>query len=395
MTYDPRTCWMLLGALVLCAAGGSQAAAMGLGDLRAKPKGKKLRVYIAGKTDAKKGALYRFHLDLASGALEPVGVTGGLPNPSFIAIAPGGRFLYTADEVYSFQRKPTGTVSAFAIDPKTGDLTFLNQRESGGAGPCYVAVDAAGKVLLAANYGGGSVCSIPIGADGKLGKPASVIQHEGKGADPKRQKGSHAHSINVDPTNAFAIAADLGLDKLLVYRLDTSKGTLTPSDPPFAALAPGSGPRHLAFHPNGKLAYVINELNSTVTALRYAAGKLDTVQTISTLPEGASSKNSTAEVAVHPSGKFLYGSNRGHDSIAVFAIDAGTGKLTPVEYESVRGNWPRHFRIDPTGAFLLVANRHTDNVVVFRIDARTGKLSPTGHEAKVPAAICVKFLEPK
>jgi len=381
---------MLVAALALCATGGSQAAAMGLGDLKAKPKSKKLLVYIAGKTADKKGALYRFHFDLASGALEPVGVTEGLHNPSFIAIHPSGKFLYTADEVYRFQGKPTGTVSAFAIDAGTGDLTFLNQQESGGAGPCYVAVDALGKVLLAANYGGGSVCSIPIGADGKLGAPGSIIQHEGHGADPRRQKGPHAHSINVDPTNRFAVAADLGIDKLLVYKLDTAKGTLTARG--VAALAPAAGPRHLAFHPNGKLAYVINELNSTVTVFRYGDGKFEPIQSLGTLPEGCTDNNSTAEVAVHPSGKFVYGSNRGHNSIAVFAVDGSTGKLTLVENESVRGDWPRHFRIDPTGAFLLVANRRTGNVVVFRIDPKTGELEPAGQEIALPDAICIKFM---
>jgi 6-phosphogluconolactonase len=383
----------MLAMLVLCAAGGSQAA-MGLADLEPKAKGQKLLVYIAGMTEAKKGAIYRFHLDLATGALDPVGVSSGFPNPTFIAIHPSKPYLYTADELYRYHGKPTGTVSAFAINLKTGDLTFLNKQESGGPGPCHVSVDATGKVLLAANYGGGSVTSVPIGADGRLGTPGSVVQHKGSGADPKRQKGPHAHSINPDPTNQFAVAADLGIDKLLVYRLDTAQGALGPHDPPFAKLAPGAGPRHLAFHPNGKFAYVINELNSTVTAFGWDAGKLETLQTIGTLPEGFKGSNSTAEVLVHPSGKFLYGSNRGHNSIAIFAIDAGTGRLTVVGHEPVRGDWPRSFCIDPTGAFLLVANRRTNNVVVFRIDAKTGTLAATGHEAKIPAAICVRVLDP-
>jgi 6-phosphogluconolactonase len=257
-----------------------------------------------------------------------------------------------------------------------------------------VSVDAKGKVLLAANYGGGSVTSVPIGADGRLGTPASVIQHKGRGADPRRQKGPHAHSINPDPTNKFAVAADLGIDKLLVYRLDTAKGVLTPHDPPFAKLAPGAGPRHLAFHPSGRFAYVINELNSTVTSFAYGSGKFETLQTIGTLPQGFEGSNSTAEVLVHPSGKFLYGSNRGHNSIAIFAIDAGTGKLAVVGHEPVRGDWPRSFCIDPTGAFLLTANRRTNNVVVFRIDGKTGRLTATGHEATIPAAICVRTLDP-
>ena len=355
--------------------------------------GGKMIVYIGGRAK-KGGGIHRYSFDVAKGTPAPLGVTDAVPNPSFIAIHPSRKYLYAVNELYKMGKKRTGAVSAFAIDPKTGDLTLLNQQETGGAGPCYVAVDAAGKNALAANYGGGSVCVLPIGPDGRLGPRTAFVQHEGKGVDPKRQAGPHAHSINLDPANRFAFAADLGLDKLLVYRFDPAKGTLEPNDPPFAAVAPGAGPRHFAFHPSGKTAYVINELNSTITVFDYAAdrGVLAAKQSIPTLPAGAEGDNSTAEVLVHPTGKFLYGSNRGHNSLVVYAIDPADGTLSLVEHESVRGDWPRNFRIDPTGAWLLVANRRTSNVVVFAIDGATGALTATGHSIDVPDPVCIRMM---
>ena len=255
-------------------------------------------------------------------------------------------------------------------------------------------VDRAGKNVLVANYGGGSVACLPIKEDGSLGEATSFIQHEGSGPNPKRQQGPHAHSINVDAANRFAVAADLGLDKLLVYRLDAAAGKLTPNDPPFVAMAPGAGPRHFAFHPGGRYAYAINELNSTVTAMTYDAdrGVLKAIQSITTLPEGFAGVNYPAEVQVHPSGKFVYGSNRGHDSIATFAVDAATGKLTSVAHEPTQGKNPRNFGIDPSGRYLLAANQDGNNVVVFRIDAKTGKLTPTGSSIQVTAPVCIKML---
>jgi 6-phosphogluconolactonase len=247
-----------------------------------------------------------------------------------------------------------------------------------------------------ANYGGGSVACLPIGEDGRLGDATAFIQHKGSSVNPQRQREPHAHSINLDAANRFAFVADLGLDKVLVYRFDPSAGTLEPNDPPAAVIASGSGPRHFAFHPSGRFAYVINELNSTVTAFAYDAerGTLQTLQTVTTLPEGFDGKSFPAEVQVHPSGKFLYGSNRGHDSIACFAIDAATGRLTPIGHEPTQGKNPRNFGIDPTGAYLLAANQDGDNVVAFRIDPATGKLSPTGQSIRVPMPVCVKFMLP-
>ena len=359
-----------------------------------KTKMDKLIVYIGTYTTGKSKGIYLYQMDTHTGQLTPAGNGPQVANPSFLTIAPSHKFLYAANEIDNFQGTHDGAVSAFAIAPKTGELTLLNQRPSRGSGPCFVSMDSKGKHVLVANYGSGSVAVLPTGADGKLGAATSAIQHEGKGADPSRQEGPHAHSINLDAANHFAFAADLGLDKIFVYRFDAANGTLAPNATPFASVAPGSGPRHFAFHPNGRYAYVINEMKSTVTGFTYdkEAGTLKEIETISTLPETFTGENSTAEVQVHPSGKFLYGSNRGHNSIVIYAIDADTGKLTLIGHEPTQGKTPRNFGIDPTGAYLLAANQDTDTVVVFRINAQTGKLSPTGQTLDIPTPVCVKFL---
>jgi 6-phosphogluconolactonase len=255
-------------------------------------------------------------------------------------------------------------------------------------------VDKSGKAVLVANYGSGSVAVLPVKEDGSLAEASAFVQHSGSGPNPKRQQAPHAHSINVSPDNRFAIAADLGLDKLLVYRLDAAKGTLTPNDPPFAKVDPGFGPRHFAFHPDARHAYVINEMASTVTALTWdaARGVLNPVQTISTLPKDFKGDSTCAEVAVHPSGRFLYGSNRGHNSIAVFGIDRAKGTLTPVEHVSTQGKTPRNFGIDPTGSYLFAANQDSGNIVMFRIDAKTGRLTPAGQTLEAGAPVCVRFV---
>jgi 6-phosphogluconolactonase len=256
-------------------------------------------------------------------------------------------------------------------------------------------VDTAGKNALVANYGGGSVSCIPITADGKLSQPTAFIQHTGSSVNAQRQKEPHAHSINVDKANRFAFVADLGLDKVLVYRFDPAAGTLSPNNPPAATVAPGSGPRHFAFHPSGKFAYANNEITSSVTAFNYDAerGVLSEIHTAPTLPaEFDAKRSSTAEVQVHPSGKFLYVSNRGHDAIAIFTIDQTTGKLTPTGHQSTQGKTPRNFGIDPSGKFLLAANQGSDTVVIFQIDPATGALKPTGATVDVPTPVCVKFL---
>jgi 6-phosphogluconolactonase len=292
--------------------------------------------------------------------------------------------------------KKGGGVSAFAIDPKTGNLTLLNQQTSGGAGPCHITVDKEGKNVLIANYGGGSAEVLPVNDKGALDKPSCFMQHKGKGSNPSRQEGPHAHSVNLDAANHFAVVADLGLDQLRVYRFDPKTGTITPNDPPAYETEPGAGPRHFTFHPDGKHAYVINELACTVTALEYDAEKgiLKKVQTISTLPKGAKKEDSysTAEVQVHPSGKFLYGSNRGHNTIAAFAIDPKTGELTLIGHQGKRVKTPRNFGIDPTGTYLLVGNQDGGNIVVFKIDPKSGELMETGNSAEVGAPVCIKFM---
>ncbi len=340
--------------------------------------------------------IYSSKLNLKTGELTVPELRAEIANPSFLAICPDGDHLYCVAELAEFEgKKNTGGVAAFEIDRATKGLKPLNQQSSGGAGPCHCVVDHSGRNVLVANYGGGSVACLPINEDGSL-KPASAfIQHEGEVADLKRQQGPHGHSINVDHNNAFAIAADLGLDKLLVYRFDAEKGTLTPNDPPSTSLRPVDGPRHFAFHPSGDFAYVINEISLTITALRYAPqhGVLYAMQTISTVPEDIQGRQySTAEVQVHPSGKWVYGSNRGHDSIAMFAVDQTTGQLKSLGQEPSGGKIPRNFGIDPTGQFMLVANQDSGNVVVFRINQETGKLEKTGHEVACPKPVCVKFL---
>jgi 6-phosphogluconolactonase len=356
---------------------------------------KKWRVYIGTYTGKKSQGIYRLELDLEKGTLSQPTLAAESVNPSFLAIHPSRKFLYAVNEIGNFEGKRAGAVSAFAIDQATGDLKLLNQESSGGDGPCHLVVDPSGRNVLVANYGGGSVGVLPIEQNGRLKPMSSFIQHTGSGADPRRQERPHGHSINLDAANRFAMAADLGLDKVLVYRFDANKGTLTPNDPPAASVAPGSGPRHFAFHPDGRHAYVINEMTLTVTAFDYNAekGVLIEIQTTSTLPAGTTGRGlSTAEVQVHPSGKFLYGSNRGHDTIAIFQIDPASGKLTAAGHQGSGIKTPRNFGIDPTGRFMIVGNQSGDSLVLFRINQETGELTPTGSPIEVGAPVCVKFV---
>ncbi|HEX5499736.1 MAG TPA: lactonase family protein, partial [Thermomicrobiales bacterium] len=282
--------------------------------------------YTTGKSKSK--GIYRCEFDAATGKLGAPALAAETKNPSFVAIHPNQRFLYAVGEISDFAGKKSGAVDAFALDLRSGELKALNQKPSGGAGPCHLTVDRRGHSVLVANYGGGSAAVLRIAEDGRLGETTAFVQHSGKGSDPARQAGPHAHSINLDAANRFAVVADLGLDRVFVYRFDADKGTLTKNEPPSVAVTPRSGPRHFAFHPDGRHAYVINELANTVTAMTYEADKgvLKTIQTVSTLPEGYKKLTWTAEVQVHPSGKFLYGSNRGHNSIAIFTIDDKSGE---------------------------------------------------------------------
>ncbi len=375
------------------------AAAIGATAVHAQTPAK-MRVYLGTYTGKNSQGIYLSTLDLATGKLSQPELAAELVSPSFLAIHPSGKYVYAVGEIAEFQGKKVGAVSALAVDGATGKLKLINQQPSGGGGPCHVAVDPSGKCVLAANYGGGSVCSFPIDDDGSLKEGGSVIQHKGSSVNPQRQKEPHAHSINVDKDGKYAFAADLGLDQVLVYKLDAAHGTIQPNDPPHAKVAPGSGPRHFAFHPSGKFAYVINEMANTVVAFEYNPhhGLLTEIQSIGTLPRDFSGKSYTAEVVVHPSGKFLYGSNRSFDdsnaplgSIAVFAIDEKTGKLTATSHQAEGIKTPRNIAVEPTGKWLLVGNQAGDSVIVFAIDPQTGALKPTDSKIEVGAPVCIRF----
>jgi 6-phosphogluconolactonase len=358
------------------------------------PAGGTMLVYVGTYTGGKSKGIYVSRFDPATGRLSTPELAVATPSPSFLALHPSKRFLYAAGEATNLGGKPVGAVSAFNLDAKTGQLALLNEASSGGAGPCHVAVDPTGKCLLVANYGSGSIAALPIRADGSLAEPSTVIQHQGSSVNPQRQAGPHAHFITPDPRNQFALTCDLGLDEVLVYRFDPSKGSLVANVPPFAAVKPGSGSRHLAFHPSGRFVFLINEMGSTLTVFAYDAkrGALRELQTVTTLPEGFAGNSTCAEVQVHPSGRFVYGSNRGDDSIAVFGFDAARGKLTWLEHQPTQGKTPRHFALDPAGRWLLAENQDSDSIVVFRVDSKTGRLSPTGQTVSVGSPVCAVFV---
>ena len=381
--------WLFAGGLA--PSRDSQAAK----TTRTEPESGVFRVYVGTYTGGGGSrGIYSLDLDLHSGKLSEPQLVCAAINPSFLAIHPGGKLLYAVSERNEVDGRPGGAVLAFAIDEATGKLGLINQQPSRGADPCHLVVDRAGKNVLVANYSGGSIASLPIDVDGRLGASSTFVQHKGKGSYPSRQDGPHAHSINLDRSGRFAVVADLGLDKLFVYRFDSARGTLKANDPAFAEVAPKSGPRHFAFAPDGKFGYVISELANTVTAFEYddTGGLLKPIQTVSTLPSSFEGKSYTAEVQVHPSGKFVYGSNRGHDSIAVFTVDPSTGKLRSVGFVPTQGRNPRNFAIDPTGDYLLAENDDSGTIVVFRIDAESGALRATGQSVRVPKPVCIKMI---
>ena len=328
------------------------------------------------------------HFDTDTGALTQPRFLTEAVEPAYFVIHPDGRHLYTCNS------GSPGGVSAYEIDRATGQLTLLNKEPSGGGDASYVCLDQTGRFVLVANYEGGNIAVFALQPDGRIGGRTAFAQHTGSSVDPKRQTHAYAHSIIVDPTNRFALVADLGLDRLFVYRFDEKNGSLRPNDPPFATVRPGSGPRHVKFHPNGRWVYLISEMGCTVTAFNWDSdhGALTEFQTISTLPADFKGASTCAEIKVHPNGRFLYGSNRGHDSLAVFAIDSTTGRLAPLEYVSTRGKIPRNFTFDPTGRWILCTNHGSDNAVVFRVDATTGRLTPTGQPVSVPSPVCERFL---
>lgn len=349
-------------------------------------------VYVGTYTGATSKGIYAYRFQPLNGKITPIGLVAETANPSFLVVHPNRRFLYAVNEVANFEGDG-GSVSAFSIDTKTGQLSFLNKAASGGRDPCHLTLDKSGKWLMAANYSSGSVAVLPIRSDGTLGKASSLIQHSGSGKDPRRQEGPHAHSVNLSPDNRFLLVSDLGLDRIMIYRFNSTTGVLEANDPPFAKLSPGSGPRHLSFHPNGRFAYGINELSSRITAFFYERehGSLREIGSISTLPKDYVGFSTAAEIEMHPDGKFLYGSNRGHDSIAVVAVGDGD-MLNPVEHVSAQGKTPRQFAIDPTGNYLFAANQNSEEVILFRIDRGTGRLAFTGTVLKTPMPVCVVFV---
>lgn len=355
---------------------------------------RKMLLYTGTYTNGKSEGIYIFRFDSESGAIDRVGVASGISNPSFLTLDSRGQYLYAVNEVGEYQGKKTGYVTSFKVDAATGQLTKLNEQESKGTSPCHISVDPANKFVLIANYSSGSIAVLPIKADGSLGEAVETIQHKGSGANKQRQEGPHAHSVTLNSNGRFAFAADLGLDRVMIYRLDGATGKLTANDPPFAQTHPGAGPRHFAIHPKKTFAYVINELDSTITAftLDDAKGTLKEIETKSTLPGDFRGQSFCADVHVHPSGRFVYGSNRGHDSIAIFRVDERSGKIEPVGYESTRGRTPRNFLIDPDGNFLLAANQATDTIAVFKIDPKTGTLRFLDRLIDVPAPVCLKLI---
>jgi 6-phosphogluconolactonase len=368
--------------------------------------GGKYLLFVGTYTRGGSEGIYSFRYDAASGQLEPLGLAAKTDNPSFLSVAPGNKFLYAVNESRDYQGAASGGVTAFSVDRKAGKLTQLNEVASRGVNPCYISMDRTGKYVLVANYGGGNVAVFPLSSDGSIGEASSVVKDDGPlGPNQKRQEAPHAHWIETSGGNRFAYVSDLGLDRVLIYKFDATKGMLSPGqtgeanahtgdekDFFSATLPPGTGPRHVAFSADGKFMYVLGELASSVTVFANDKETFRAIQTVSSRRAGATGANGAAEIAVHPNGKFLYASNRGDDTIAVFSIDRADGKLTAVEQVPTGGHTPRNFAIDPDGTHLLVANQDSGNVDEFRIDAKTGKLESMGEVAKVPTPVCLVFV---
>jgi 6-phosphogluconolactonase len=351
-------------------------------------------LFGTGKILQGKGeGIYVYRLDHSSGSLELVNKNTGITNPSYLAFDATRRFMYAVNELKAYEGKPTGTVSAFSVDQANGSLRLLNRQPTHGTDPCHVVVDQQRNHVFVANFMSGSVCVLPVADDGSLGSASDFIQHQGSGIDPVRQKGPHAHAVTLDPSNRFAFVPDLGLDRLMAYRFDPRRGMLEPNAVPWIKMKPGAGPRHVCLHPGGRFAYLVNELDSTVSALSYdeREGTFEYLNSVSTLPDGFHGDSTCAEIQVSPSGMFVYASNRGHDSIVIYRIDQATGTLSRVGHASTLGRTPRNFGIDPSGRFMLVANQDSDSIVAFHIDGKTGALQPAGHAAEVPTPVCVKF----
>ena len=351
-------------------------------------------LYVGTYThDGRSDGISLIRFDRRSGQLQPVGSVAAGANPSFLAIHPNGRVLYAVNELEQYNGRATGAVSAFAIAGDTGALTKLGEEPSEGGAPCFVSVDGSGRVVLIANYAGGSVALLPLQSDGMLAPATSVVKHTGSGPNADRQSEPHAHCIVVDPFNRFALAADLGADRVFVYRLDLDGKALRHVEGGEAVMRPGAGPRHIAFHPTLPLVFVACELDSTVVSLRFetARGALSPLDAQSTIPGGWSGTNYPADIQIAPSGRTLYVSNRGHNSLAVFSVAAPTGALSLVQVVSTGGDWPRNFSLDPTGRWVLVANQKSNTIVVFGRDEESGKLTPTRQQMALPSPVCLRF----
>jgi 6-phosphogluconolactonase len=362
---------------------------------KAADKGPFYLAYVGTYTTKQESkGIYAYNFNPATGEFTPIGLVAETTDPSFVAVHPDGKHLYAVNEIGEFNGQKSGAISSFEIDRKTGKLKFLNQVSTHGAGPCFVSLDKTNRFVLVANYDGGSVSTFQIEPDGSLSIARGFVQHSGSGLDKVRQEAPHAHWIATSPDNRFALVADLGLDDVLVYKFDDVQGKLTPNSPPYTQVKAGSGPRHLAFAPNGKFAYLITEMASTVVTFSYNAekGTLTTLQTLPNLPKDYNGLKEAAEIAVHPNGKFVYASNRGSaNSIGAYKIDGAKGTLTPIGIFPTGGKIPRHFTIDPTGKFLIAANADSNNLVTLKIDETTGALSPTGKEVSVPSPQCIAF----
>ncbi|MBK8811202.1 MAG: lactonase family protein [Acidobacteria bacterium] len=379
---------------------GLAAALMLTGNGRAQTKGKSrtMLLYVGTYTSKTKSeGIYVFRFDAATGNLQRLHIAKDVADPSYLTVSNDRKHLFAVNELVEYDGQKSGAVSAFAIDPETGDLTFLNKQPSLGGAPCFITTSNDRKFALVANYVGGNISVFPIEKDGRLGASVALARHSGSGPRKDRQAAAHAHSINLDPANRYAFAADLGIDRLMIYAFDSQTGQLKPNDnQAYFQCKPGAGPRHFTFHPNGRLAFLINELDLSITSLSYDAerGTLKEIQTVPTLPANASTAGaSCADIHVSPDGKFLYGSNRGHNSIVAYRVYQTTGKLEYLGHATAGIKKPRNFAIVPDGRFLLVANQESDSIVVFRRDLKTGKLTSTGISTSVPAPVCLKFIQ--
>ncbi len=354
-----------------------------------------MEIFYIGSFDD--SGMHILTLDRTRLVFEHIANVPDLPAPSFQALHPAIPCLYSVSGAKSTANDPGGTVAAYRIDPKSGRLTVLNTRSTKGSGPCHISVDPHGAFAFVSNYGAGSLAVYPIVDNGSLGSISDLIQHHGNSVHPKRQEAPHMHSAIPSPDGRYVYASDLGIDQIRIYSLNREAGTLEPAEPPFVESAPASGPRHLAIHPDRPFAYSAEELSSTVAAyaMEAASGALSPIQRLSMLPENHQEASSAADIHISPDGRFLYASNRGHDSIVIFDIDSETGRLTTVGHESTRGGHPRNFYIDGTGTHLFVANRDNDNIVLFERDRQSGKLRATGAEAHVPKPVCITEYRPR